>query len=167
MVKHTYINNIHAQTYIDTNTNMLKVILSKTHALEVLGKGSFGKVMLCRQKDEVWSSYCHPTLTIVSLSPFFTSTHYHNDHQGASGPLYAMKILRKKELVRRNQLAHTATERQILQNIHHPFLVGIKFAFQSDDKLYVWLSAYDLDTIIRVSTGLKSVAMGEESNPVP
>uniref|UniRef100_A0A7S2B168 Protein kinase domain-containing protein n=1 Tax=Florenciella parvula TaxID=236787 RepID=A0A7S2B168_9STRA len=78
--------------------------------IKVLGKGSFGKVMLCRKKDE-----------------------------GKNGPLYAMKTLRKKELVRRNQLAHTATERQILQTIVHPFLVGIKFAFQTDDKLYMVL----------------------------
>jgi len=67
----------------------------------VLGRGSFGKVMLCRKKDE-----------------------------GPEGELYAMKTLRKQALVKRNQLEHTATERNILQNIQHPFLVNMRFAFQ-------------------------------------
>jgi serine/threonine protein kinase len=50
--------------------------------------------------------------------------------EGPEGALYAMKTLRKQALVKRNQLEHTATERNILQNIQHPFLVNMKFAFQ-------------------------------------
>jgi serine/threonine protein kinase len=34
---------------------------------------------------------------------------------------------------------HTQTERNILQNIQHPFLVNLKFAFQTSDKLYMVL----------------------------
>lgn len=56
-----------------------------------------------------------------------------------SGTLYAMKTLRKAALVKRNQLAHTSTERTILQNIHCPFLVHLVFAFQTADKLYMVL----------------------------
>jgi serum/glucocorticoid-regulated kinase 2 len=78
--------------------------------IKVLGRGSFGKVMLCRKKDE-----------------------------GPQGQLYAMKTLRKQALVKRNQLTHTQTERNILQNIQHPFLVNLKFAFQTADKLYMVL----------------------------
>lgn len=53
--------------------------------------------------------------------------------------LYAMKTLRKAALIKRNQLLHTQTERNILQNIQHPFLVNLIFAFQTDDKLYMVL----------------------------
>lgn len=56
-----------------------------------------------------------------------------------TGTLYAMKTLRKAALVKRNQLAHTSTERTILQNIHCPFLVHLAFAFQTADKLYMVL----------------------------
>lgn len=49
--------------------------------------------------------------------------------------LYAMKTLRKAALLKRNQIAHTATERTILQNIHCPFLVHLVYAFQTPDKL--------------------------------
>jgi serine/threonine protein kinase len=59
--------------------------------------------------------------------------------EGPTGPLYAMKTLRKQALVKRNQLLHTQTERNILQNIQHPFLVNLRFAFQTGDKLYMVL----------------------------
>ena len=35
------------------------------------------------------------------------------------------------------QLAHTSTERYILQNISHPFLMRLSYAFQSKEKLYM------------------------------
>ena len=53
--------------------------------------------------------------------------------------LYAMKTLRKAALIKRNQLAHTSTERTILQKISCPFLVHLIFAFQTTDKLYMVL----------------------------
>ena len=56
-----------------------------------------------------------------------------------SGTLYALKTLRKAALVKRNQLAHTSTERTILQSIHNPFLVHLAYAFQTPDKLYMVL----------------------------
>jgi serum/glucocorticoid-regulated kinase 2 len=51
--------------------------------------------------------------------------------------LYALKTLRKAALVKRNQLAHTSTERKILQQIENPFLVHLVYAFQTPDKLYM------------------------------
>jgi len=72
-----------------------------------LGKGSFGKVMLVKKKED------------------------------PSETLYAMKTLRKAALVKRNQLAHTSTERAILQDINCPFLVHLIYAFQTPEKLYM------------------------------
>lgn len=53
--------------------------------------------------------------------------------------LYAMKTLRKAALIKRNQLAHTTTERIILENIDCPFLVHLVYAFQTQEKLYMVL----------------------------
>ena len=53
-----------------------------------------------------------------------------------SGQLYAMKCLKKAEIIRRNQVEHTMTERRILENIKHPFVVKMDYAFQSDSKLF-------------------------------
>jgi len=52
------------------------------------------------------------------------------------GKIYAMKILKKKAIVARNQVEHTRAERKILQAAQHPFLMTLRYAFQTPDKLY-------------------------------
>jgi len=57
----------------------------------------------------------------------------------ATGQLYAMKVMRKDKIIELNQVEHTVAEREILQSIHHPFLVSLHYAFQSTAKLYLVL----------------------------
>merc|ERR550525_971638 len=59
-----------------------------------------------------------------------------------NGEIYAMKILRKKQIVARNQVEHTKSERKILQALQHPFLIKLRFAFQTDSKLYFVLDYF-------------------------
>eukprot|EP00735_Rhodelphis_limneticus_P008517 TRINITY_DN2155_c0_g1::TRINITY_DN2155_c0_g1_i1::g.12753::m.12753 TRINITY_DN2155_c0_g1::TRINITY_DN2155_c0_g1_i1::g.12753 ORF type:complete len:456 (-),score=146.91,sp/P54644/KRAC_DICDI/44.54/1e-132,Pkinase/PF00069.20/1.9e-75,Pkinase_Tyr/PF07714.12/9.4e-36,PH/PF00169.24/1.3e-23,PH_11/PF15413.1/1.1e-08,PH_3/PF14593.1/1e-05,PH_3/PF14593.1/1.6e+02,Kinase-like/PF14531.1/19,Kinase-like/PF14531.1/3.4e-05,Pkinase_C/PF00433.19/1.4e-05,PH_9/PF15410.1/9.9e-05,PH_9/PF15410.1/4.6e+03,PH_8/PF15409.1/0.00068,PH len=73
--------------------------------LSVLGKGSFGKVLLVKKKN--------------------------------SGELLAMKVLKKESVIKQNEIQHTRTERAILQRIKHPFIVGLQYAFQTNEKLYM------------------------------
>lgn len=51
--------------------------------------------------------------------------------------VYALKILLKSQIVLRNQVEHTQSERRILEEMHHPFLCPLEFAFQTDDQLYL------------------------------
>ncbi len=52
--------------------------------------------------------------------------------------IYAMKVLSKKEIIAKKEIAHTIGERKILQtSLHSPFLVGLKFSFQTDTDLYL------------------------------
>lgn len=74
--------------------------------LKVVGRGSFGKVMLVNKK---------------------------NDGEN----VYAMKILRKEAIIKRNQVEHTKDERKILELINHPFLMKLHYAFQTKTKLYL------------------------------
>jgi serine/threonine protein kinase len=53
--------------------------------ISVIGKGSYGKVMLVKKRD--------------------------------TGQLYALKVLKKAEIIRRNQVEHTMTERRILVSL--------------------------------------------------
>ena len=55
----------------------------------------------------------------------------------ATGSVYAMKVLKKSEVVRRRQVEHTRAERRIMGGIEHPFVVALRFAFQTADKLYM------------------------------
>jgi len=59
-----------------------------------------------------------------------------------TGKIYAMKILKKQQLVKRRQVAHTKTERKVLEDIGHPFIVSLRFAFQTDTKLYLILDYF-------------------------
>ena len=55
----------------------------------------------------------------------------------ASGEVLAMKVLHKSVVVARNQVEHTQAERAILESIDHPFLIRLRFAFQTEHKLYM------------------------------
>lgn len=55
----------------------------------------------------------------------------------SEGKYYAVKILSKWAILRKNEVRHVMAERDILlKNIHHPFLVGLHYSFQTSDKLY-------------------------------
>ena len=56
-----------------------------------------------------------------------------------TGVLYAMKVLKKEEIFRRNQIDHTKTERLILATLRHPFMVRLRYSFQTEHKLYMVL----------------------------
>ena len=48
--------------------------------------------------------------------------------------VYAMKALKKEQVLKRRQYEHTLSERRILENIDHPFIVSLRFAFQTEHK---------------------------------
>lgn len=57
-------------------------------------------------------------------------------HQ-SSRSLYAMKVLKKASL--RLHVNHVKTEREILEQVHHPFIVQLYYAFQTSDELHMIL----------------------------
>jgi serum/glucocorticoid-regulated kinase 2 len=59
-----------------------------------------------------------------------------------TGAIYAMKVLKKDHLIKRKQVAHTKTERKVLASIDHPFVVSLRFAFQTETKLYMILDYF-------------------------
>ncbi|XP_031850262.1 AKT serine/threonine protein kinase isoform X3 [Nomia melanderi] len=89
------------------STGKKKVVCIRTlenfEFLKVLGKGTFGKVILCREK--------------------------------ATGHLYAIKILRKEVIIRKHEVAHALTENRVLRTTNHPFLISLKYSFQTADRL--------------------------------
>jgi serum/glucocorticoid-regulated kinase 2 len=52
---------------------------------------------------------------------------------------YAMKVMRKAHIQKRNTFQNAMNERDILGASHCPFIVRLKYAFQSQDKLYLVL----------------------------
>ncbi|GAA5796786.1 hypothetical protein HPULCUR_002161 [Helicostylum pulchrum] len=48
----------------------------------------------------------------------------------------AMKVLSKKEMLRRNKVKRVLAEQEILSSANHPFIVSLHHSFQSQDHLY-------------------------------
>ncbi|KAL0580624.1 Serine/threonine-protein kinase [Marasmius crinis-equi] len=54
--------------------------------------------------------------------------------------IYALKTIRKAHIVHRNEITHTLAERLVLAQVNSPFIVPLKFSFQSEQKLYLVLA---------------------------
>ncbi|CAO3598323.1 unnamed protein product [Absidia cylindrospora] len=53
--------------------------------------------------------------------------------------LYALKVLSKKEMVKRNKIKRVKVEQAILSMAHHPFIVPLHHSFQNKDYLFFCL----------------------------
>jgi serum/glucocorticoid-regulated kinase 2 len=54
--------------------------------------------------------------------------------------IYALKTIRKAHIISRSEVNHTLAERTVLAQIDNPFIVPLKFSFQSPEKLYLVLA---------------------------
>jgi len=57
----------------------------------------------------------------------------------SDGKYFALKILKKSEVIYLKQVEHVKTEKVILQEISHPYIVNLTGAFQDDKNLYLLL----------------------------
>jgi len=95
-----------------------KLTVNDFDLLKIVGKGAFGKVMLVRKKSSQ-----------------------------DEGKIYAMKVLKKSVIAAKGQIEHTKSERDILFEVRHPYIVRLRYAFQSDDKLYLVTDYYNGGTL--------------------
>lgn len=65
-----------------------------------------------------------------------------------------MKVLKKSEIIKLRQVEHTMNEKQILEQLDHPFLVKILGTFQDSNNLYLvleYVQGGELFTYLRKS----------------
>ena len=98
----SWVQVVKSQTFMTSGVSM-----DDFDVLSVLGRGFYGKVMLCRKKGT-------------------------ND-------LFAIKTVHKNRLVSANKVKTIFTERNVMAKTQHPFIVSLKFAFQTDAKVYLGL----------------------------
>ena len=68
-----------------------------------------------------------------------------------TGHIYAMKVLRKSDMVEKEQLAHVRAERDVLVEADHQWVVKMFFSFQDPTNLYLvmeFLPGGDLMTLL-------------------
>ncbi|KDO29269.1 AGC/AKT protein kinase [Saprolegnia parasitica CBS 223.65] len=60
----------------------------------------------------------------------------------SDGQIYALKILEKGKMTKYD-IESSFTEMRVAQNIHHPFIAGLRIAFQSQTKLFLGMHYYN------------------------
>ena len=50
--------------------------------------------------------------------------------------VYAIKSMHKEDIIDKDQIEHTKTERFVLEKSRSPFIVSLEFAFQTPEKLF-------------------------------
>jgi serum/glucocorticoid-regulated kinase 2 len=71
-----------------------------------------------------------------------------------------MKVLKKSVIAAKGQTEHTRSERSILCEIRHPYIVRLRYAFQSDEKLYLVTDYYNGGSLfyhLRKSRGFSDI----------
>jgi serine/threonine protein kinase len=53
------------------------------------------------------------------------------------GEYFAIKIMKKVEIIRQDQIEHVRSEREVLQLCKHPFIVSFKASFQDEYNIYM------------------------------
>ncbi|KAH0832052.1 kinase-like domain-containing protein [Lanmaoa asiatica] len=94
----------------------------------VIGKGSFGKVDPCYRSSIRFMSNLSPRTQVMQVRKRDTMR------------IYALKTIRKAHIVDRKEITHTLAERLVLARVNNPFIVPLKFSFQSEQKLYLVLA---------------------------
>jgi len=87
------------------------ISLTDFELMDTLGTGSFGRVRLVK------------FLQAPAGTPIY----------------YALKILKKSEVIYLKQVEHVKTEKKLLEQIMHPFIVNLMGAFQDEKNLYLMM----------------------------
>lgn len=109
---------LYASSPPEPNSELSQISIDDFYLLKLIGKGNFGKVMLAQNKE---------------------------NHQ-----VYAIKVIAKASVKKKAQTSrgkpqasnphdidHIMAERNVLiRSASHPFLIGLRWAFQSKEKLY-------------------------------
>ena len=67
---------------------------------------------------------------------------------------YAVKVLKKQQVVKMKQIEHTNDERKMLQRVKHPFLITLWGTFQDPKNLYMvmdFIEGGELFSLLRKS----------------
>ncbi|KAJ9613424.1 serine/threonine protein kinase, AGC [Cladophialophora chaetospira] len=79
-----------------------------------------------------------------------------------SDRLYAMKVLSKKEMIKRNKIKRALAEQEILATSNHPFIVTLYHSFQSEDHLYLCMEYCSGGEFFRALQTRPNKCVGEE-----
>ncbi|KAJ8506669.1 hypothetical protein OPV22_007555 [Ensete ventricosum] len=69
-----------------------------------------------------------------------------------TGHVYAMKKLKKSEMLRRGQVEHVKAERNLLAEVDSAYIVKLYFSFQDDEYLYLIMEYLPGETVLAIES---------------
>ncbi|KAM6594197.1 hypothetical protein CsatA_001900 [Cannabis sativa] len=109
-----------SQCPVGSGSSDVKIGPGDFEIMRVVGKGAFGKVFQVRKKN------C-------------CSDDGNGNGNGGGDGIYAMKVMRKDTIIKKNHVDYMRAERDILTKVVHPFIVPLRYSFQTKSKLYLIL----------------------------
>ena len=110
--EHAKLNDFQVELAADPTgyawTDTNRSLLIYPQILKVVGKGGFGRVMMAKKKSGE-----------------------------GEGKIFAIKVLDKKHIRETKQTRNVMSERGIMVDADFPFLVNLRYSFQSGHKLYL------------------------------
>lgn len=107
---------IHEKREGEGEKEVRKMCPGEFEILRVVGRGAFGKVFQVRKKGSNG-----------------------NFDGGGEDGIFAMKVMRKDTIIKKNHVDYMRAERDILTKVVHPFIVQLQCSFQTKSKLYLIL----------------------------
>ncbi|KAM6569838.1 hypothetical protein CsatB_017823 [Cannabis sativa] len=109
-----------SQSPVGSGSSDVKIGPGDFEIMRVVGKGAFGKVFQVRKKN-----CCNDD--------------GNGNGNGGGDGIYAMKVMRKDTIIKKNHVDYMRAERDILTKVVHPFIVPLRYSFQTKSKLYLIL----------------------------
>ncbi|PRP84033.1 ribosomal protein S6 kinase beta-1-like [Planoprotostelium fungivorum] len=105
--------------------------------------GMKGEMLVKPAPEEMEANTLYPQRSRVSMADFEILKMIGKGGYGSvyqvkkkdDGRIYAMKVLRKDFLIKTRNVEYTKTEKDVLINIDHPFIVKLHYTFQNESKL--------------------------------
>ncbi|KAA8495663.1 Serine/threonine-protein kinase KIN82 [Porphyridium purpureum] len=118
-----------------------EVHASKFIKMKKIGKGAIGIVYMARLKEEADGE----------------------EVDSSKRPkLYAIKVVTKDEMVKKNKVARVMTEREVLATTSHPFVVKMYASFQTNNKLFYCMELMAGGEFYRMLQALPEKRMNEQ-----
>ena len=140
-------------TPIMTNKSIERMKPRDFLKLRMLGKGDVGKVFLVTPKKAKWRKQGSNEATLSGnevMAQISNVAKLNSGNNGSSNTprgsklpvpteLFAMKVVNKKDVIKRGKAKRVMLERDILASTNHPFIVTMYLALQTRHRLYFFL----------------------------
>ncbi|KAK3014925.1 hypothetical protein RJ639_009941, partial [Escallonia herrerae] len=123
-------------TYVSQSSKLSKLALHETEDLELMegvSGGAFEELMESSLGHAVSEE---SILQVVGQGSF---ARVYQVRKRGSCEIFAMKVMRKDKVMEKNHAEDTKAERDILTKVDHPFIVQLRYSFQTKYRLYLVL----------------------------